>query len=103
MPRPTFRPIVERIAEGSIETNFLFFPPTIGPFERDRSFVAERTRKAYFKFVLYTNGAELGLVFLEDLWQGLRQVRAFGGTEAYENPVPEIGKVTPNAQILYAE
>lgn len=97
------RPILDRIAEGSIETNYLFFPPNIGEFKRDPWLVYDNEHVAYLKFVTYSKGAEIGFVFLDDLWKGLRQVRAFGRESLFEFPGVDVSKLTPSEQILYAQ
>jgi hypothetical protein len=101
MPLPPRRPILERIMEGSIETNYLIFPPAIGEFTRDLMLIYDNAPVAYFKFVIYTRGDEMGAVFLDDLWKGLRQVRAFEREPLFSDT--DVPKMTPSMQILYAE
>ena len=67
--------IIQQIRKRKITTNFLKFPKRIGSFVRQPVMVDENATTANFNYVGYSRGNDLGYVTLDDLNNGIRQVR----------------------------
>lgn len=67
--------IIQQIRKRKIKTNFLKFPKRIGGFTRQPVMVDENATTANFNYVSYARGNDLGYVTLEDINNGVRQVR----------------------------